>query len=245
MFLVPISIDRNSYVTDIVKQDYRTASVFTKYDIDFCCGKKWPLGKLCEMQKLDFELIKEELENSVRTFQLSNSLRFTDWSIDFLTEYIINVHHQYLVAALPRIHDYLSQFVKDHKNKYPELEQVLRLIKTLSEDIIPHMKQEEEILFPYICQMSHAYESKESYASLFVRTLRKPVEKVIEQEHETILKIMDSLRTITHNYTPAENTCISYQVAFSLLKELDQDLMQHVFLETEVLFRKQLPLKKN
>ena len=72
MFLLPISIDKNSFVSDIVRQDYRTASVFSKYNIDFCCGGKWPLGMICEMQGLDFVTIKTELENSVRTIQLSN-----------------------------------------------------------------------------------------------------------------------------------------------------------------------------
>lgn len=244
MFLTPFSIDKNSFVSDIVKQDYRTASVFNKYDIDFCCGGKWPLGIVCEMQGLDFSTIKNELENSVRTIQLSNFIRFADWDIDFLTEYIINIHHRYLKDALPQIRDHLNHFVEDHKKKYPELEEVLKLFNSLYKDIIPHLQQEEEILFPYIRQIAHAYNSKESYASLLVRTLRKPVEEVMKHEHESISKILHSLREHTNNYTPPENACVSHQVAFSMLKELDHDLVQHVFLENEILFPKAISMEK-
>jgi regulator of cell morphogenesis and NO signaling len=244
MFLLPISIDKNSFVSDIARQDYRTASVFRKYDIDFCCGGKWPLGMVCEMQGLDFAKIKTELENSLRTIQISNYTRFADWSIDFLTKYIVNIHHQYLKDALPEIREHLNHFVGDHKKKYPELEDVLRQFDHLYKDIIPHLEQEEEILFPYIRQIAHAYDSKESYASLLVRTLRKPVEEVMKHEHESISKVLSSLRELTNNYTPPENACVSHHVAFSMLKELDNDLVQHVFLENEILFPKAIAMEK-
>ncbi len=244
MFLIPISIDKNSFVSDIVRQDYRTASVFNKYDIDFCCGGKWPLGIVCEMRGLDFAVVKNELENSLRTIQLSNSTRFADWNIDFLTEYIVNIHHQYLKEALPQIKEHLNQFVEDHKSKYPELPDVLKYFNSLYKDILPHLQQEEEIIFPYIRQIAHAYESKESYASLLVRTLRKPVEDVMNHEHETIIKVLLIIRELTNNYTPPENACTSHQVAFSLLRELDYDLVQHVFLENEILFPRAISMEK-
>jgi iron-sulfur cluster repair protein YtfE (RIC family) len=33
-------------IGEIVAEDYRTATVFEKYGIDFCCGGQVPLGKL-------------------------------------------------------------------------------------------------------------------------------------------------------------------------------------------------------
>ena len=121
---------------------------------------------------------------------------------------------------------------------------MLKLFNSLYKDIIPHLQQEEEILFPYIRQIAHAYNSKESYASLLVRTLRKPVEEVMKYEHESISRILHSLREYTNNYTPPENACVSHQVAFSMLKELDHDLVQHVFLENEILFPKAIAMEK-
>lgn len=244
MFLIPISIDENSVVSDIVRQDYRTAAVFNKYNIEFCCGGKWPLGIVCEMQGLDFTTIKNELENSVRTIQLSNSLHFAEWNIDFLTEYIINIHHQYLKDALPLIREQLDHFATDHQKQYPELEEILKLFHSFYRDIFPHLQQEEEILFPYIRQIAHAYDSKESYAGLLVRTLRKPVEEVMKHEHESISIILHKLRAYTNNYTPPENACVSHQVVFSMLKELDHDLVQHVFLENEILFPRAIAMEK-
>jgi regulator of cell morphogenesis and NO signaling len=103
---------------------------------------------------------------------------------------------------------------------------------------------EEEILFPYIRQIAHAYKSRESYAGLLVRTLRKPVENVMQHEHETISKILNRIRLLTDNYQSPPNACVSHGVTFSLLKELDNDLVQHVYLENQILFPRAIAMEK-
>ena len=244
MFLRPNNINKNSFVSDIVREDYRTVSVFRKYGIDFCCGGKWALGMVCEMKEIDFEEVKKELEDSVRNIQLSNSTRFNDWSIDFLTEYIVNVHHQYLREALPEIKAQLNRFLEDHGEKYPYLQEVMKQFNYLVKDIIPHLQQEEEMLFPYIRQISHAYDGKESYASLLVRTLRKPVEEVMHREHENVSKVLCRLRELSNNYTTPENACPGHKVSFAMLKELDNDFVQHLYLENDILFPKAIAMEK-
>lgn len=93
-------------------------------------------------------------------------------------------------------------------------------------------------------QISHAYESKESYASLLVRTLRKPVEDLMHHEHDTLKKVLTRFRSLTNNYMAPDNACTSHRVAFSLLQELDDDIVQHLYLENEVLFPKAIAMEK-
>ena len=244
MFLKKNNINKESFVSDIVRNDYRTASVFRKHDIDFCCGGKWALGTMCEMKGIDPDLLRKELEESVRNVQLSNSIQFNNWDIDFLIEYIVNVHHHYLRKALPEIKVHLTHFITDHAEKYPYLNDVLKQFNYLTKDLLPHLQQEEEIIFPYIRQISHAYESKESYASLLVRTLRKPVEQVMNHEHETVSTALRRLRDLTNNYVVPVDACVSHRVAFSLLEELDNDIAQHIYLENHILFPKAMAMEK-
>ena len=244
MFLQSIIIEKDSFITDIVRQDYRTAGVFNKYNIDFCCGGKWALGIMCEIKGLEFDMVKKELETAIRSLQISNSLPFNDWSIEFLTEYIINIHHYYLRDTFPGLKDHLKHFVEDHVKKYPYLEEVQNQFTFLYKNILPHLQQEEEILFPYICQISHAYGSKEPYAGLLVRTLRKPLEDVMQQENDIVSKVLLRFRELTNNYIAPEDACVSHRVAFSQLKELDNDLVQHIYLEHNILFPKAIEMEK-
>ena len=106
------------------------------------------------------------------------------------------------------------------------------------------MKQEEEIFFPYIKQIHHAYKHQESYARLLIRTLRKPLEEVMIKEHEATGVNLNKLRAITNNYTPPDNACITHKITFAKLKELDKDLVQHIHLESNILFPKAIAMEQ-
>jgi regulator of cell morphogenesis and NO signaling len=238
------NIESSSFVTDIVTHDFRTADVFRKYDIDFCCGGKWSLDIVCQNKNLKTEDIIEELRKIVRQTASNAALDFDNWDIDFLTDYIFNVHHRYLQKALPEIKEQITRFLDGHRKKFPQLEELEIIIDRFMKEIPPHMKREEEIFFPYIKQIHHAHKHRESYAKLLIRTLRKPIEEVMLKEHETTGSNLHRLRTITNNYTPPDKACIAHKVTFAKLKELDNDLVQHIHLESNILFPKAIEMEK-
>lgn len=244
MFRNLFKIEPSSFVTDIVTHDYRTADIFRKYDIDFCCGGKWPLETICQNKNLDTGTIIKELQNVVLQTASNAILDFDSWDVDFLADYIFNVHHRYVNRALPEVSEQTIKFLDGHRKKYPELEEIEVIIKKFLREIPPHMKQEEEIFFPYIKQIFYAHKNKESYARLLIRTLRKPLEEVMLKEHETTGTSLHRLRAITNNYTPPDNACIAHKVTFSKLKELDNDLVQHIHLESNILFPKAIAMEQ-
>jgi len=244
MFLHHHTIKDTSFISDIVTHDYRTADVFRKYDIEYCCGGKWSLDAICMMKGLDVTQVKNDLEKATRTIHVSNNLYFDEWPLDFLADYIVNVHHSYIKQSMPEIKKMLKSFIEEHVKRYPELASLEVSFNQLNKEVFPHMKQEEEIFFPYIKQIYHAWITKESYASLLVRTLRKPVEEAMTKDHESAIKHLHKFRTITNNYTPPANACVSHKVCFAKLKELDNDLTQHIHLENNILFPKAISIEK-
>lgn len=231
-------------ISDIVNADYRTADVFRKYGIEFCCGGRWPLRSVCEIKNLDVSIVTRELEESARIICLPSSLKFEEWNINFLTDYIINVHHSYLKKALPDTKEELARFVEKHQDKFSYLPDLLKIFIELSNETLPHLQQEETIIFPYIRQISNAYYNKESYAALLVRTLRKPVENVMVHEDEFLNKFLRQIRQLTDHYTPPANACTSHKVVFLKLLELDNDLVQHLYLENDILFPRAIAMEK-
>jgi regulator of cell morphogenesis and NO signaling len=138
----------------------------------------------------------------------------------------------------------VNRFLLGYRKKFPELEELEKIMKRMMKEIPPHMKKEEEIIFPYIKQIYHAFQHKESYASLLIRTLRKPVEEVMQGEHEAVGKQLHRIREITNNYALPENPCITHRVTFSKLQELDNNLVQHIHLENNILFPKAIAMEK-
>lgn len=244
MFLQSFEINRQSLVADIVGLDYRTADVFRRNGIGYCCGGKWPIEVACQMQGIDADKVLAELEAATRTVSLSNHLDFGSWNIDFLIDYLINVHHQFLKKSLPETHLLLKEFANEHIKKFPYLMELEKKFDLLIKQLLPSLQQEEDVIFPYIKQLSHAHQHKEPYAALLVRTLRKPVVETMYKGHEELTDIIFSIREMTNRYTPPEKVCGSHKVVIAKLKELDNDLMQHLHLEQLYLFPTAINIEK-
>ena len=148
MFLKSHTINGASFVTDIVTNDYRTAEIFRKYGIEFCCGGKWPLEMVCHTKNIDIRILTKELEEASRNVQLPNSLPFKEWDIDFLADYIVHVHHHYLKDQLPEIKETLRKFAEEHQEKYFYLKELEKTFLQLYNEMLPHLQQEKKLFFP-------------------------------------------------------------------------------------------------
>jgi regulator of cell morphogenesis and NO signaling len=244
MFLKSFDIRSTSLVTEIVAHDYRTADVFRKYGIEYCCGGRLPLETVCGMKGIEIAPLIDELTKVSRTLSLPSNLPFNEWNIDFLVDYIIHVHHNYLHRSLPGIRESLLHFLSGHEKKYPHYRELELHFTQLEKELLPHMRQEEEVIFPYLRQVAHAYEGKDVFAGLLVKTLRKPVSAIMEHDHEILTKDIRKFRELTSNYEPPPQACISHRVILFKLKELDNDLMQHIYLENKILFPRIIAMEK-
>ena len=135
----------DSYISEIVSNDYRTADVFKKFGINYCCSGQISILEACKAKAIEYTIIDEELRNATREIYVSNTTRFSEWRIDFLIDYIINIHHAYLYEALPSLELRLISFMGGHKKKYPELAQIAEVVTDLSKFLLYHNQHEEEI----------------------------------------------------------------------------------------------------
>jgi len=230
-------------VAGIVRSDYRAADVFKKYGINYCCSGNISLRESCLQKQINPDFILEELEEATKDITIPNSVNFAAWKTDFLVDYIVNIHHNYLYQALPVLESQMISFTENHKNKFPELPELVEIFKELAAALRSHNRYEEEIIFPYIKQIENTHRRKESYGNLFVRTLRKPLGNV-EAEHKKISAILKDLRQLTNNYREPEKACTNHKVIFHKLKELDNDMMQHKHLENNILFPRAIQMEK-
>lgn len=231
-------------VSEMVRQDYRIAEVFQKWGIDYCCGGNTPFTEVCREQQLDASLIYEDIQKATHIAPISNHLRFEEWSVEFLVDYITHVHHAYIKDEVPVLYQFVSTFVQGHKKKYPYLEQVLEVLEELKDELLEHTQKEEESIFPYFKQISTTYARRESYGALFVRTLSKPFDQIENVEHRRISALLAALRKAANNYTFAEDVCPNHQVVYQKLREFDFDIQQHKHLEGNVLFPKVRVMEK-
>ncbi len=229
--------DLDRKVDEIVKSDYRTADVIKKYLIKYCCAGQVSLQSACAAKKIDPDFILDDLDHATRNVSTTDNLHFDDWKLDFLIDYIINIHHTYLYRTIPSLGSGLRSFADGHNKKYPGFSKIADLFDKLSAILLVHNRHEEEIIFPYIKQIDSANRRKEVYGNLFVRTLRKPL-NIVEKEHVQIQDHLNDLQGHTNHFTYPDKSCTNYQVLIHKLKEFDDNLIQHKFIENNILFPK-------
>lgn len=225
---------RNLTVGEIVANDFRTSSVFKKAGIDFCCGGKQSFSDACSEYGIDVL----ELENEI--LQLANEpinefMNFKNWEPGFLSDYIVNTHHKFVLKNLPELVFYTQKIANVHGDHHPELIQVAILFEQINAELLQHLKNEEEVLFPAIKELikSGLEKSKETIVSEITRMFG---------EHDFAGGAMDEINSLTKGYLVPEDGCNTYRVAFKLLEQFEDDLHVHVHLENNILFPKALEL---
>ena len=230
-----LKMEGNETVSAIVRSDYRTAEVFRKHGINFCCSGEVSLQEACALRNVDFLMISVELLEATRSIKLPNILQFASWKIEFLADYITNVHHAYLYSSLAKLESRLDAFITGHKKKYPALGEMQDTFLELARVLIPHCRQEDETIFPYIKQIDAAHRRKEPYGNLFVRTLRKPL-SCITGIHNEISELLQELKISANQFQFPDQACTNHQVIYHQLKEFHDDLIQHMHLENNILY---------
>ena len=220
---------------EIVANDFRAAEIFKDAGIDFCCGGKKTLIQACDEKVIKTSAIVEQLE-ALKTQPTKPGQNFNEWSLDFLSDYIENTHHKYVLKTLPELVFYTRKIANVHGAHHAELLEVANLFEKINTELLQHLKNEEEVLFPVIKEAlkSNSAKARETILSEVTR---------MNGEHEFAGGAMDKINVITNNYKVPTDGCNTYMVTFKLLQQFEDDLHVHVHLENNILYPKALLLK--
>ncbi len=227
-------------VGEIAAKDYRKVEVFKKYGIDFCCGGKKSLSKVCREKGISQEQLEKELHQAEISTKLP-SQDFNTWDLNFLADYIIQTHHKYVVQAMAPIFEYTQKVARVHGHQHPEVIEAASLFVKVMDELNQHMMKEEQVLFPYIKKLAESKKTGQVIQSPF-GTVANPV-SMMEDEHEMVGLLMNEIRKITNNYTVPEDACNSFRYSYAKLQEFENDLHQHIHLENNILFPKAIEME--
>ncbi|MBJ2173330.1 iron-sulfur cluster repair di-iron protein [Aureibaculum sp. A20] len=229
-------------IGQIVAEDYRIAQVFKNHGIDFCCKGDRSVEEVAQKNNVDASLLYKEIE-TIQNQNTNESIDFKSWSLDLLADYIEKKHHRYVEAKIPVLKQYLNKLCKVHGSRHPELFEITEHFNASAGELTAHMKKEELILFPIIRKMIDAKLKGLEMSKPHFGTVENPIEMMMN-EHENEGDRFREIDRLSNSYTPPADACNTYQVTFSLLKEFEDDLHQHIHLENNILFPKAIILEK-
>jgi regulator of cell morphogenesis and NO signaling len=225
-------------LAQIVNDNHKAASVFEKYDLDFCCKGKRSLQEACIEKALPVEKLLSELQAVNDNCEVP--VDFQKMTLTQLADYIVTKHHAYVKAEMPQIFSYLQKVATKHGDRHPEMRKVFELFSVIKNEMEEHMDKEELILFPRI-EVAEEGALAEKTANMNVFYIQHPIQ-MMEAEHEKAGQLMTEIRELTGNYTPPNDACTTYRLSFAELRAFESDLHQHVHLENNILFPRAIEL---
>lgn len=225
---------RTERVGGIVARDYRAAGLLERHDIDFCCGGDATLEDACRAAGVDVDHVIAELaELSAEAAEAAE--RWESRDLDELTRHIVRTHHAYITSAIPIISGHLHTVARVHGMRHHEMIEAARWFDRLADELVPHMRKEEMVLFPRIEDLVRACRSGRAPACDVPGSLESPID-AMRDEHEEAGEAMRQIRRLTNNFVPPDDACTTYHATLNELAAFEADLHRHVHLENNILF---------
>ncbi|MGD0466907.1 MAG: hemerythrin domain-containing protein [Terriglobales bacterium] len=190
---------------------------------------------------------KGELPTSLEQVEKSagsnSSADCADGSLSSLMAHIVEKHHAYCRQQLDRMEQLLQTAVRTDGERHPELRQIQSLLAKLGRDLMQHLLKEEQTLFPMIARMEDAHLRKAALPRLPFGTIAHPIRMMV-LEHDVGGKELEKIRELSSGYTVPPDGSESYRVLYQELKEFEEDMQRHVYLEDQQLFPRAVSLEQ-
>jgi iron-sulfur cluster repair di-iron protein len=205
---------------EIVAANPAAAGALDRLGLDYCCHGQRSLAEACAAAGLDPAAVSAELEALV----VSGDRSWSSMELPDLVDHIVTTHHRYLEAELPLLDALAAKVHSVHGERHPELGQVKTLVAAIRAELEPHIRVEEELIFPAIGGSSTGPDG--SLSELLTR---------MEEEHEQAGDLLAALRRATAAYKVPADACASYRSLFERLEALELDTHLHVLKENHAL----------
>lgn len=229
-------------VGQYVEENFRTAAIFKKHNINFCCQSGKGLEEVCKEKNIDYQDIIQEIEGVV--YSSSEERNMDTYPIDLLVDYIEKTYHNYIIEKSPILLQFLDKLCRVHGDRHPELLSVRELFGEMDTDFKDTFTKKEKILYPYIRSLTKSdSESKQIDCPQF-KTVEDPI-LVMKNNHIKQKERFEKIASLTDNYTPPVDACNTYRVTFAMLKEFQDNAHQYAYTENNILFPKAINIEKD
>jgi regulator of cell morphogenesis and NO signaling len=211
-------------LADLAVSHPSASRVFHRYGLDFCCHGSRPLADACAERGLDADRVVAEI--ATEEASASDQPRWDERPIPELVDHIVRFYHLRLRAELPELVSLAAKVETRHAEKASCPRGLRAHLEEVHRAVLEHLAKEEQILFPMIVGGRG-------------RMAAGPI-GMMESEHDDHAEALRRTRRLTADLVAPEEACPTWRALYLRLGQLERELMDHIHLENNVLFRRVL-----
>ena len=217
------SLRPETLLGDLITADPSRTRILDRFGIDYCCGGQRAVGAACAAADVDLD----EFFAALSEAGPGTPAEWAGLGDAALIEHIVETHHGFLWAEFPRLAELVDKVARVHGPNHNELTTVREVFTKLRNGIEPHLRTEEDVLFPQI--------SARAADQPIPAELRTGLQQNMT-EHDNAGALLAQLHRLTDGYAVPADACGSYQAMLAGLADIESDLHMHVHKENNVLF---------
>ena len=214
-------------VADIVTHYPKTADVFRKHGIDFCCGGQISLEEaVSNHPKLSLTPLLQELEDASQ--QQGEGMQPQYLSVPSLIQYIQARYHDTLREEFKQLTPYVTKLSRVHGPNHPNLVTLKSTFDAFKSAMLTHTDEEDQNAFPKLVRSANGET---------VDDIDAVVQSLVD-DHDEAGALLHQMRELTHDFLPPAEACGTWRLVYDRIAHLERETHAHVHLENHVLFPK-------
>jgi regulator of cell morphogenesis and NO signaling len=223
-------------LADTIHTNYLLLPILNRFGIQLGFGDK-SIEEVCREKNINAEFFLVII-NSFHDHDYFPQEQLQRFDLELIVDYIKKSHSYYLDLKIPQIEELIKKLSQQAEGI--QKDQVLLIEKFYSvykEEIITHIQEEENHIFPYVMSIGNAYvrgEINETHQKM----IRENSISIFAGEHSNIEDKLYDLKNIIIKYMhPVKDSITSNALLIELFR-LERDLNDHARIEDKVLIPK-------
>jgi regulator of cell morphogenesis and NO signaling len=211
-------------LADLAVAHPAASRVFHRHGLDYCCHGQRPLTEACAERGIAPGDVVDEIAREERV--AGDPTRWAERPLAELVKHIVDHYHARLRVELPELISLATKVEQRHGEKESCPRGLRAHLEAVHQAVLEHLAKEEQILFPMIL----AGRGHNAVAPI----------TVMESEHRDHAENLEKTRRLTADLIAPEEACPTWRALYLRLGQLESELMEHIHLENNVLFRRVL-----
>ena len=225
------NFNKGNKIIDLVEVNYHLLPVINRFGINLG-NKDKSLEKICAEQDINIDFLLVIL-NTFNNEDYFPEAELKSFSPVLIIDYLRKTHLHYTGYVLPNLEMLLKQLIESNKTEIHQLDLIEQFYFKYKEELLLHINDEEEVVFPYITNLIESNQKNPDY-NIYS----------FEKEHTNVDEKLNDLKSLIVKYIEPvydNNICNDFLIA---LLRFERDLKDHARIEDKILVPQIMELEK-
>jgi regulator of cell morphogenesis and NO signaling len=228
-------------MADLIHLDFQLLAVIQRIGIPLGFREK-TIDEICKDNLVDTDFFLQ-ITNAFHDKDFFPKDKFFEFKPEWLVNFLKRTHQCILEHKIPEIETKIEELVDDLKETTSNYKLIKNFFTEYIRELSEHMGLEENMVFPYILELSASLEAKSRTENFKHHFSEYSIQRYLEDHNDIEEKLYDLKNILIKYLPPPTDSCKYNSLLFEIFK-LEKELQDHSKLEDKVLIPKVKMMEK-